>query len=115
VDDEPDAQELTAAVLTQAGAQVRTASSAREAMDLLEATTADLVVTDIAMPHATGYDLVSSLRAEPRWSSIPVIAVTAYARAEDKARALALGFHAHVGKPYSPRTLVAVAAELAKR
>ena len=115
VDDEPDARELTAAVLMQAGAQVRTASSAREAMDLLEARTADLVVTDIAMPHATGYDLVTNLRADPRWSSIPVIAVTAYARAEDKARALALGFHAHVGKPYAPRTLVAVAAELAKR
>ena len=115
VDDEPDARELNAAVLMQAGAQVSTVSSAREAMDLLEASPADLVVTDIAMPHATGYDLVTSLRADPRWSSIPVIAVTAYARAEDKARALALGFHAHVGKPYSPRTLVAVAAELAKR
>jgi CheY-like chemotaxis protein len=72
-------------------------------------------VTDIAMPHATGFDLVEKLRADPRWSALPVIAVTAYARAEDKAQALALGFHAHVGKPYSPRTLIAVAAELARR
>ena len=66
------------------------------------------------MPHATGFDLVASLRADPRWSTLPVIAVTAYARAEDKARALALGFHGHVGKPFAPRTLVAVAAELAR-
>jgi CheY-like chemotaxis protein len=115
VDDEPDARELTAAILKQAGAHVRTAASAHEALDLLEAQAPSLVVTDIAMPHATGFDLVENLRADPRWSALPVIAVTAYARAEDKARALALGFHAHVGKPFSPRTLVAVAAELARR
>jgi PAS domain S-box-containing protein len=115
VDDEPDARELTAAILQQAGAHVRAAASAREALDLLEAHTPALVVTDIAMPHATGFDLVENLRADPRWLALPVIAVTAYARAEDKARALALGVHAHVGKPFSPRTLVAVAAELARR
>jgi PAS domain S-box-containing protein len=115
VDDEPDARELTAAIMRQAGAQVRSASSTREALALLEAHVPDLVVTDIAMPHATGFDLVTSMHADPRWSAVPVIAVTAYARAEDKARALALGFHAHVGKPYAPRTLIAVAAELAKR
>ena len=114
VDDEPDALELTAAILRQAGADVQVASSARDAMELLEARTPDLVVTDIAMPHATGFDLVVSLRADPRWSTLPIIAVTAYARAEDKARALALGFHAHVGKPFAPRTLIAVAAELAR-
>ena len=114
VDDEPDARELTAAILRQASADVQVASSARDAMDLLEARTPDLVVTDIAMPHATGFDLVASLRTDPRWSTLPVIAVTAYARAEDKARALALGFHAHVGKPFAPRTLIAVAAELAR-
>jgi CheY-like chemotaxis protein/two-component sensor histidine kinase len=115
VDDEPDARELSAAIFEQAGAHVRAAASAREALDLLESHVPDLVVTDIAMPHATGFDLVEKLRADPRWSALPVIAVTAYARAEDKAQALALGFHAHVGKPYSPRTLIAVAAELARR
>jgi PAS domain S-box-containing protein len=114
VDDEPDARELTAAILRQAGAYVLVASSVRDALDLLETHTPDLVVTDIAMPHATGFDLVASLRSDPRWSALPVIAVTAYARAEDKARALALGFHGHVGKPFAPRTLIAVAAELAR-
>jgi len=114
VDDEPDARELTAAILRQAGADVQVASSARDATDLLEARTPDIVVTDIAMPHATGFDLVATLRADPRWSSLPVIAVTAYARAEDKARALGLGFHAHVGKPFAPRTLIAVTAEVAR-
>ena len=114
VDDEPDARELTAAILRQAGAEVLVASSARDALELLEAHTPDLIVTDIAMPHATGFDLVETLRADPRWSTLPVIAVTAYARAEDKARALALGFHGHVGKPFAPRTLIAVAAELGR-
>jgi PAS domain S-box-containing protein len=115
VDDDPDARELIATVLQQAGAVVRSAASVREAIDLLDAERPDLVITDIAMPHATGFELVKRMREDPRWSDLPVIAVTAYARAEDRAQALALGFHAHVGKPFSPRALVAVVAELARR
>jgi PAS domain S-box-containing protein len=115
VDDDPDARELIATVLQQAGAVVRSASSVREAIDLLDEERPDLVITDIAMPHATGFDLVKRMREDPRWSDLPVIAVTAYGRAEDRAQALALGFHAHVGKPFSPRALVAVVAELARR
>ena len=67
------------------------------------------------MPHATGFDLVRQLRATPEWSEIPVIALTAYARAEDRAQALALGFTAHLGKPFSPRALVALVAEVGRR
>ncbi|HET7221227.1 MAG TPA: ATP-binding protein [Vicinamibacterales bacterium] len=115
VDDDPDARELIGTVLRQAGAEVRAAASVREAIELLETNRPDIVITDIAMPHATGFDLVKHMHEDPRWSEIPVIAVTAYARAEDRAQALALGFHAHVGKPFSPRALVAVAAELARR
>jgi PAS domain S-box-containing protein len=115
VDDDPDARELVATVLRQAGAQTRIASSVRDAVGLLESQRPDLVVTDIAMPHATGFDLVKLMREDPRWSEIAVIAVTAYARAEDRAHALTLGFHAHVGKPFSPRALVAVVADLARR
>ena len=115
VDDDPDARELVGTVLRQAGAEVRGASSVREAVDLLEAKRPDIVITDIAMPQATGFDLVKRMREDPRWSEVPVIALTAYARAVDRAQALALGFHAHVGKPFSPRALVAVAAELARR
>ena len=115
VDDDPDARELIATVIRQAGGQVRSAGSVRDALTLLQLQSPNLVVTDIAMPHATGFDLVKQLHEDPRWSAIPTIALTAYARAEDRAEALSLGFHAHVGKPFSPRALVAVAAELARR
>jgi PAS domain S-box-containing protein len=114
VDDDPDARELLGTVLKQAGAEVRDAASVQEAVELLEAKRPDIVITDIAMPHATGFDLVKQMREDPRWSEIPIIALTAYARAEDRTQALALGFHAHIGKPFSPRALVAVAAELAR-
>ena len=66
------------------------------------------------MPRATGFDLVQQLRATPAWSGIPVIALTAYARAEDRAEALSLGFTAHLGKPFSPRALVALVAEVGR-
>ena len=72
-------------------------------------------MTDIAMPHATGFDLVRQLRATPEWCEIPVIALTAYARAEDRAQALSLGFTAHLGKPFSPRALVALVAEVGRK
>jgi PAS domain S-box-containing protein len=112
VDDDPDSRELIATVLRQEAADVRMASAVREAIERLEEGTPDLVVTDIAMPHATGFTLVKQMRADARWAAIPVIAVTAYARAEDRAQALALGFQAHVGKPFSPRALVAVIVDI---
>ena len=66
------------------------------------------------MPHATGFDLVRELREKPEWCEIPIVALTAYARAEDRTQALSLGFTAHLGKPFSPRALVALVAELGK-
>ena len=115
VDDDADARELVAAVLHQAGAQATSAASVREAIASMESRMPDVVITDIAMPHATGFDLVRQLRATPRWCEIPVIALTAYARAEDRAQALSLGFAAHLGKPFSPRALVALVAEVGRR
>jgi CheY-like chemotaxis protein len=115
VDDDPDARELVMAVLHQAGAQVTVASSVREALVAVESRVPDVVITDIAMPHATGFDLVRQLRASPQWCEIPIIALTAYARAEDRAQALALGFTAHLGKPFSPRALVALVAEVGRK
>jgi signal transduction histidine kinase/CheY-like chemotaxis protein len=115
VDDDVDARDLVAAVLRRAGAEVTTAASVQEALGLLEARTPDVVVTDIAMPHATGFDLVRHLRSDARWCEIPVIALTAYARAEDRAQALQLGFTAHLGKPFAPRALVALVAEVGRK
>jgi CheY-like chemotaxis protein len=102
-------------VLTRAGADVTSVESVREALASLEERIPDIVVTDIAMPHTTGFDLVRQLRADPRWCEIPVIALTAYARSEDRAQALSLGFTAHMGKPFTPRALVALVAELAQK
>jgi CheY-like chemotaxis protein/two-component sensor histidine kinase len=115
VDDDADARELVAAVLRRAGAEVAVAASVRDAIAAMTSRLPDVVLTDIAMPHATGFDLVRQLRATPAWSEIPVIALTAYARAEDRAQALSLGFTAHLGKPYSPRALVALVAEVGRR
>jgi len=112
VDDDPDARELIATVLRQEAAEPQLAANVREALALLDTRTPDLVVTDIAMPHATGFELVERMRADQRWASVPVIAVTAYARAEDRAQAMALGFQAHVGKPFAPRALVAVIIDI---
>jgi CheY-like chemotaxis protein len=115
VDDERDARELVAAVLTKAGADVTSVASVREAIAALETHTPDVVVTDIAMPQESGFDLVQHLRSDPRWCEIPIVALTAYARAEDRAQALSLGFTAHMGKPFTPRALVALVAEVARR
>jgi PAS domain S-box-containing protein len=115
VDDDADARELVSVVLERAGAQVTVASSVREAIAAIASRLPDVVLTDIAMAHATGFDLVRQLRATPEWSEIPVIALTAYARAEDRAQALSLGFTAHLGKPFSPRALVALVAEVGRK
>jgi PAS domain S-box-containing protein len=115
VDDDPEARELLAVVFGQAGARVSAAGSVNEAIAMVEAAAPDIVLTDIAMPHATGFDLLRELRGDPRWAGIPVIAVTAYARSEDRVQALSAGFNAHVAKPLSPRALVAMVAELARR
>lgn len=115
VDDDPDARELVTAVLTRAGAEVTSVASVREAIASIDGRPPDVVITDIAMPHATGFDLVRELRADPRWSEIPIVALTAYARAEDRAQALALGLTAHMGKPFAPRALIALVAEVGRK
>jgi signal transduction histidine kinase len=115
VDDDRDARELVATALRQAGASVKTAESVHEAVAIAHANPPAIVITDIAMPHASGFELVRQLRENDGTADIPVVALTAYGRAEDRARALALGFDAHVGKPFSPRALVAVVAELVQR
>jgi PAS domain S-box-containing protein len=115
VDDDADARELIAAVLQQAGARVTSAASVREALAAIAAEVPTVVLTDIAMPHATGFDLVRELRSSPLWRDVPVIALTAYARAEDRAQALGLGFTAHLGKPFSPRALVALVADVVRK
>ncbi|HEY8076424.1 MAG TPA: ATP-binding protein [Labilithrix sp.] len=115
VDDEPDARELLAAVLTSRKAKVTTAGSASDALRKLEQDLPDVLVSDIGMPGEDGYSLIQRVRALPaeRGGRTPAVALTAYARVEDRTRALVAGFNMHVPKPVEPAELLAVLASLA--
>jgi signal transduction histidine kinase/CheY-like chemotaxis protein len=114
VDDEQDGREMLAILLRSHGATVVTADSANEALACLDREAPELIISDIGMPHADGYQLMQRIRgsAEKTWRDIPAIALTAFARAEDVAKARHAGFHAHVAKPVEPVRLVASIVEL---
>jgi len=108
VDDEPDTLEMIAEVLAGHGAEVRACRSAAEALEALAERAADALLADIAMPEADGYELIRRVRALPgRGGALPAVALTAYARAEDRDRSLAAGFQVHLAKPVAPAQLVA--------
>jgi signal transduction histidine kinase/ActR/RegA family two-component response regulator len=114
VDDQDDARELLVTVLEDAGALVKQANSVRAALAALATHPTDLVISDIGMPDEDGYSFIARLRAaSPPISELPAVAVTAFARAEDRARALNAGFNEHISKPIDPRALVEVAARFA--
>ena len=115
VDDDTDGREAVALVLAAAGAEVSTAASVRSALTSIDHWLPDVVVSDIAMPLEDGYVFIERLRglAAERGLSIPAIALTAYARAEDRARALAAGYLEHLVKPIEPALLLSVLAALA--
>lgn len=119
VDDEPDARELLSAMLEQWGAQVTAVGSAAEAIDCLvgDQVLPDVLVSDLGMPREDGFELISKIRAlEPeRGGRIPAIALTAYARSEDRARALAAGYEIHVPKPVEPAQLSGALGDLVRR
>jgi len=110
VDDEAEARELFASILESAGARVITAASAAEALTLLGGNPQDVLLSDIEMPGQDGYDLVRDALdlVRRRGDSLATIAVTAYARSEDKARALAAGYLWHLAKPVEPTELISV-------
>jgi CheY-like chemotaxis protein len=115
VDDEPDARQLLRRALADCQAQVAIASSAAEALALIEKIQPDVIVCDIGMPEQDGYDLIHRVRANPATKDIPAAALTAFARAEDRKRSLLAGFQTHVAKPVDPAELTAVVASLAFR
>jgi PAS domain S-box-containing protein len=117
VDDEPDARELIAVVLTRRGAEVISVGSAVEALAEMERQAFDVLVSDIGMPLMDGYALISKIRQLPkeRGGRIPAAALTAYAGVEDRMRALSAGYQIHIPKPVEPAELTTVVANLAGR
>jgi PAS domain S-box-containing protein len=117
VDDEPDARDLIRVVLEDAGATVETAPSAFEASRTMGGFRPDVLVSDIGMPGEDGYTFMRRVRSlqGAEGGSVPSLALTAYAREEDRARARAAGYTGHLGKPVNPYTLAAMVARLAGR
>jgi CheY-like chemotaxis protein len=112
VDDDMDARELTATVLTRYGAKVSTADGAGAALEWLQKQQPDVLVLDIAMPGTDGYGLLQRIReGHGPAAAVPAVALTAYAREEDRRRALAAGFSAHLSKPVDAGDLARAVAE----
>jgi signal transduction histidine kinase/CheY-like chemotaxis protein len=113
VDDDPDVRELFASILRRHGATVRTAASTRDALEALLDFTPRVLVADIVMPGEDGYSLIRQVRrTHPK---VPAVAVTAYARQEDRRRAFDAGFDMHLPKPVGPDELVEAVADLSGR
>jgi signal transduction histidine kinase/ActR/RegA family two-component response regulator len=117
VDDEPDARDILSAILGDAGAEVAAAGSARQAFDLIDQWGPDVLVSDIGMPGEDGYDLIRKVRALPAENrgQIPAIALTAFARTQDRLKILSAGYQMHLGKPIEPIELVTIVASVTKR
>jgi PAS domain S-box-containing protein len=109
VDDEADSLLFFGRLLEECGAHVLLAVDADQAMDLLRTEQVDILISDIGMAGADGYQLIGQLRAlkDDRVAMIPAVAVTAYARADDRRRLLLAGFQMHLSKPVEPQELVA--------
>jgi PAS domain S-box-containing protein len=113
VDDEPDVLDLIARVLREAGAQVRTASNAQEALSVLRTAAPRVLVSDIGMPEMDGYELLRrARRLETAGARLTAIALTAFARPEDRKRALDAGFDEYLSKPMEPQELVLLVSRL---
>ncbi|HEU0179863.1 MAG TPA: CHASE3 domain-containing protein [Blastocatellia bacterium] len=117
VDDEAETRDLLTAMLTRRGAEVKACASAAEALEEIEQWRPLVLVSDIGMPDEDGYALIGKLRAlgAKRGGDVPAVALTAYARSEDRMRALASGFQMHVPKPIEAGELIVVIASLAGR
>ena len=114
VDDDRDARELIKRILNDCGATVRIAGSARDAIALFTEAPPQLLISDLGMPEVDGFELLDWVRRLPRaqGSEVPAIALTAFARSEDRLRALESGFSAHISKPVEPSELIATVASV---
>ncbi len=117
VDDEESGRGLVRAVLEREHAEVQEAVSAADALTSVETHVIDVVISDLAMPGEDGFDLVRQIRARelPRFRSLPIIALTAYARVDDRERVMAAGFQGYLPKPVNLDQLIALVAQLTGR
>jgi PAS domain S-box-containing protein len=114
VDDDPDTLQIMSVVLAEARANVQTAASAAEALEMLRWSQPDVLVSDLGMPNEDGYSLIRRLRARESdgQKPIPAVALTAYVRVEDRVRALSAGFNMFVPKPVEPNELITAIASV---
>jgi CheY-like chemotaxis protein len=114
VDDEADTCELLATVLAHAHATVVTATTVEEGYRALVAQRPDVLISDIGMPDRDGYELIRRIRelGPEAGGRTPAIALTAFARSEDRTRAMLAGYQVHISKPIEPLELVATVRSL---
>jgi len=114
VEDDPETREILAAILERSGFSYRLAGGARDALCVLDEWLPDVIISDIGMPDVDGYEFVRALRGRPaeKGGHIPALALSAFARGEDRKLALASGYQAHVAKPVDPADLVAAITRL---
>jgi CheY-like chemotaxis protein len=116
VDDEHDSLELVRRLLKECKAEVVLASSAADGLRLVSEQPLDVIVSDIGMPDKHGLEMMRELRARSAQSAkIPAIALTAFARSEDRTRAMPAGYQVHLSKPVEPQELIAAIANLGGR
>jgi PAS domain S-box-containing protein len=115
VDDEADARSVLTAIIKQCGAEVLAVATTAEAVEAMESFKPDVLLSDIGIPGEDGYTLIRKVRAlsPEQGGKIPAVALTAYAREEDRMRALMAGYQSHVAKPVNPAELIAVLTGLA--
>ena len=106
VDDDPDTRDLLRFMLEDEGAIVTLASSAAEALSLLQQELPTVLVSDVAMPEMNGFQLIELVRELPQGAELPAIALTAYAREEDRQQAIHSGFNDYLTKPVDPLELL---------
>src|SRR6185503_11799533 len=115
-DDDPEALELASTILGGAGGEVRTCSSAAEALEAFRQSVPDVLISDIEMPGEDGYSLIRRVRALPaeQGGRVPAVALTAYGRTQDRVQSLAAGFTMHVPKPVDPGELTTIVASVCR-
>jgi PAS domain S-box-containing protein len=117
VDDDLDSRQLLKRLLEDCGGTVSLAASVQEALDTLSSARFDVIVSDIGMPNRDGYEFMREVRSRhpEQGGATPAIALTAFARSEDRTRSLRAGFDLHVAKPVEPKELCAAVSRLAAR